>query len=231
MKKKFLTPMLYIISGVLVVAGILLVILWSTHREETLPAETIPSALTQDPDVTIVYRDVDRLVEVEKEITASIIQDGLNDLGTLITQEYYFTEVVSFSSVKQLFGLDLNFTESSYIGTYDGTVTAGMDFRNVRIEKDDDAQTVTVYLPACSIQNIDIDPNSFVLYDESSGLGNPVSVTDFNRSLIELENNASAKAMEKGILEKADENAQFMIRSFISGLIDLSVYSVTFVTE
>lgn len=231
MKKNFKFPVLYCLSGIVAAAIIILLIVWGTGRSKNETPSPLPPALETDPDVTVVYRDVDRLVQVEKEITATIIQDGLNDMGVLITQEYYFTEVVSFSSMKQLFGLNLGFTESSYLGTYDGTVTAGIDFREIRIEKDDQLMKVTVHLPGSSVQYIDIDPNSFVLYDETSGIGNPISVTDFNRSLIELENNAETKAIEKGLLGKADENARAMIRNFISGMISLNEYTIEFVTD
>lgn len=231
MKKNFKFPVLYCLCGIVALGIIALLIMWGTGRSKQENHATLPPALETDPDVTVVYRDVDRLVQVEKEITATVIQDGLNDMGVLITQEYFFTEVVSFSSMKQLFGLNLGFTETSFIGTYDGTVTAGIDFQDIRIEKDDQLMKIKVYLPGSSVQYIDIDPNSFVLYDETSGIGNPISVTDFNRSLIELENNAQNKAIEKGLLGKADENARLMIRNFISGMVGLDDYTIEFVTE
>lgn len=231
MKKKTLLTLLYCISGCILLGVIILIIVWSKGRKQTPAPSPIPEALTEDPDVTVVYRDVNRMVEVEKTITASILEDGLQDMGFLVTQEYYFTEVVSFSSIKNLWGLDLNFTESSYMGTYDGVIAAGVDFEDIEIEKDDEKQIITVHIPSPTIQYIDIDPDSFVLYDEKTGIGNPVSVVDFNRSLSEMENNAENKAIEKGLLIAADDNAKRMIRNFISSLVDTSVYEVEFVTK
>ncbi len=36
------------------------------------------------------------------------------------------------------------------------------------------------------------------------------------------------KALDKGLLVKADENARAVVRNFIAGLVDTGVYSVVF---
>ena len=190
--------------------------------EPQLPAVTPrPTA-----EVVIREREVEKIVEVEKEISAEIIQDGLREMGTLVTEEYYFTEVVSFSSIKKLFDIELGITESSYLASYEGVVTAGIDFAAITVVKDDDENTVTVTLPRAEILSVDIDPESFELYSEKNGLGNPLSAADFNASLVELEKNAAAKAVDRGLLQKADENARAVIRNFITGMLGPGEYAI-----
>ena len=155
----------------------------------------------------------------------------MREVGVLVTEEYYFTEVVSFSSIKKLWKIDLGITESSYLASYDGVVRAGVDLTGAEVVKDDGQKRVTVTLPAAEIQGVDIDPESFRLYSEKAGLGNPISAEDFNNSLIELENTAREKALERGVLERADENARVLIRNLIGALVDLNAYSLEFVTE
>ena len=176
---------------------------------------------------------MEKLVEVEKEITSEIIQDGLREMGVLITEEYYFTDVISFSSVKKFLrtNIELGFTESSYLAGYDGVVSAGIDFDSVRVDKNDSNSLITVYIPKADIQYVDIDLDSFVLYSEKEGLGNPISADDFNNSLIELENTAKAKAEKRGLLERADENAKKVISNFIGSLVDTSVYTIDYIKD
>ena len=151
----------------------------------------------------------------------------LNDIGVLVTEEYYFTEVVSFSSIKKLFNkLELGITESSYLASYDGVVTAGIDFSKITVSKDDELHLVEVRLPKAEILNVDIDPESFELYSEKTGLGNPISVADYNNSLVELESTASEKAVARGILTRADQNLKTVIVNFIAGLVDTAEYTV-----
>ena len=186
-----------------------------------------PMVSARPAEDVVVRKEVEKIVTVEKEITADIIQDGLNDIGMLVTEEYYFTEVVSFSSIKKLFKkLELGITESSYLASYDGVVTAGIDFSKITVTKDDELHLVEVCLPKAEILNVDIDPESFELYSEKNGLGNPISVADYNNSLVELEATASEKAISRGILIRADQNAKTVIENFIAGLIDTAEYTV-----
>lgn len=206
-----------LIAIVLLAAAAAVVIGLSLSRnveEENVPA---PAA---KHDQTVVYKTVEKFVEIEKEISCDIIQDGLNDMGVLITEEYYFTEVVSYSSVKKLFKTDieLKLTESNYLASYDGVVAAGFDFTGITVEKDDEAKTITVHIPKAEIQYVDIDPDSFEIYSEKEGLGNPITLEDYNRSLLELEATAKTKAVNRGLLDRANENAQAVITNFITGL-------------
>ena len=90
------------------------------------PEPSVPSVTPRPtPEVIVKETEVEKIVEVEKEITSSVIEDGLRDIGVLVTQEYYFTDVISFSSVKKLFRVEVPFTETSYLASYDGVVTAG----------------------------------------------------------------------------------------------------------
>ncbi len=175
-----------------------------------------------------VEKIIEQIVEVEKEIGVEEIRSGLNDMGVLLTAEYDFTQVISYSSIKKLFSIELGITESSYLASYDGVVRAGVDFEKIRLERDDERRVVTVKMPAAEILGVDIDPESFQLYSEKTGLGNPVSAADFNSSLVELEAKAREKSLQRGVLERADENARRIVRNFIAGLVDAELYMIRF---
>ncbi len=225
---KLKTNRILLILIVLVLVTILALILWRCGSRPSEPA--IPEATVRPvPETIIKEREVEKLVEVEKEITAEMLQEGLNNMGVLVTQEYFFTEVVSYSSIKTLFHLELGITASSFLASYDGVVTAGIDFNDIRVEKDPERALVTVTLPRAEILNVDIDPNSFELYSEKEGLGNPISMEDYNNSLLELEESARGRAIERGILDKADANAETVIKSFVFSLIGAPAYTVQFV--
>ena len=86
-------------------------------------------------------------------------------------------------------------------------------------------------MPKAGILSVDIDPESFVLYSERSGFGNPLSASDFNGSLVELEARAKERAAERGMVEKADENAKRIVSNYIAGFLDPDVYEIVWVTE
>ncbi len=218
-----------LLIGLIALVLVLTVALVIIHAVRKSRAPAVP-AVTPRPaaEVVVREREVEKLVTVEKEITSEMLRDGLRDMGMLVTDEYYFTEVVSYSSIKKLWKLDLPLTESSYLASYDGVVRAGVDLSKASVAKDDVQMRVTVGLPAAEIEGVDIDPESFTLYSEKQGVGNRISVEDFNNSLVELEDTARRKALDRGLLARADDNARRLAGNFIASLLDLNEYTLVF---
>ena len=206
----------FISIAALAVVIIILLVVGLTKKQPEMP----PAASLQ-PQVEIQTVEKEKIVEVEKKITSEIIQDGLNNMGFLISQEYYFTEVVEYSSIKTLLKINIPFTQSGYLISYDGIVEAGIDMTQAKVKKDDDQRTITITLPQPVIKSVSIDFDSFQVYSEKESIFNPITVEDYNNSLKELEATAREKAVERGVLEQAEKNARVVISGFISGLVDL----------
>lgn len=223
--KKTRVLILVLLSIVLLGAIVWVVTSSLSQQEAALPV------VTPRPTAKVIVREkeVEKIVRTEKVITAETIQDGLRDMGFLLTEEYYFTEVVSYSSIKK-FVIEWSFTESSYLASYDGVVAAGIDCSRITVEKDDENKTILISVPKAQARPADIDPNSLVVYSEKEGAGNHISIEDYNNSLIELEKAAEKKAVERGVLDRANANAERMIRSFVGSLVDLSSYTLTIQT-
>jgi hypothetical protein len=68
-------------------------------------------------------------------VNTGTIRDGLADMGVLITQEYYFTQVETYTKEKNIF-LVIPST-SAFTYSYDGAVMAGVDFEKILVETDD----------------------------------------------------------------------------------------------
>lgn len=167
--------------------------------------------------------------EKKKEtISVETIEDGLREIGILTTQEYYFTDIVTYESTKTWLNFSLPFTESSYMASYDGVVTVGIDFTKITIESNDFTRTITVSLPEAELISTEIDYDSFRLYSEKTGFANPISVSDVNDSLKELKQRAETKAIEKGILTKGNESAKVLIENFINSILEGKGYTITF---
>jgi hypothetical protein len=207
--------------GAVVIAIIVILIIGLSGGKTQSPAPETPLSEPQSGG-----SQGKRIIDVQRQVLINDIEEGICDMGLLVTQEYYFTDAVTQSKIKTLFSIPLGFTETSYVATYDGVVTAGLDFSLASVSLDPDGRTVTVSLPKAEIQSVDIDPNSFVLYSEKHGFGNPLSVSEFNGSLADLENRAKERAAERGVIEKADENARKIVSNFIGGLLDPDLYDI-----
>jgi len=225
MKKSYF----YIAALVLVACAIVAVISFScrgTEENTAAPEAQLAADAMAFPERTVVTVEREGPATVEKTISVATLQDGLKEMGILITEEYYFTEVVSYSSVKEFLGMKIDATETTYLVGYDGVVTAGVDFTAITVEADEENRVITVHIPAATVQNTVVDTGSFTLYSEKQGWWNPASAADYNASLKELETNARGKALEKGLLTRADENAQKLICNFIRSFAEAADYTV-----
>ncbi len=216
----------YLIAILVVLAAIIGVIIFGLHMRRS----AAEAAAAATPKPTAEQKQGFSLVKEQESVVLETVQDGLKAMGELVTEEYAFTEVITYSNLKQFLGIDLPWTETNYIASYDGVVRAGIDFAAVKVtvEPRDDGEHLTVTLPKAEIQSTEIDPDSFILYSEKTGLGNPLSASDFNQSLTELEHDAQKNAIEKGVLDRADEQARLLIERFIQSVLIEDTYTLEF---
>ena len=159
--------------------------------------------------------------------SSEMIREGLSDLGVLITQEYYFTQVETYTKDKKIFYFIP--ASSEFVYSYDGSVLAEVDFTRVHVKTDEDRQVIVVTLPASEIQFVKIDKSTFRIYSEKDSLWNPLNLEDYNISLIEFENTAREKALKSGILERSDAQAKRLVTEFIRSLPNASGYNIEFI--
>ena len=224
----------YAVGIVLALLAIIVVIAVGLHLKNK-PANTGGQKSPDAVSAADVNADARGLIRDEETISFETVQDGLNDMGFLVTEEYYFTEVVSRSKLKELFntGINIPLTESSYIGTYDGVITAGVDFGAIRVDtKPLGSKTkITVTVPKPVLQEPNIDPDSFELHSEKTGIANPFSVEEFNDSLKDLEAEVQKNAQAKGILDRAGEHAEQIIETFVASLLSGEDYTLEIVVK
>ena len=179
---------------------------------------------SQEPQV--IVEEKEKIVEKEAVISGATMQASINDIGKLVTAEYYFTHVESHKSNLTFVGIDLPLTSSSFIYSYDGSVLAGIDFGNIRIDKNDENRIITVTLPKPEIISSAVDPDSFKLYDEKNNIFNPIKVQDVANSFADLIKNEETKAVDGGLYNRAKDNAVLMIENFLRATYPIRDYTI-----
>ena len=169
------------------------------------------------------------LVQTKKnKMESRTVAFGLRDIGELVTQAGYFTNVQKPSKDQKIFGMSVPFTTSQCIFSYDGVVKAGLDFSKIEVQIDDANKLATVKLPKIEIFDISIDNESLKIYDESQSIFTPLHITDLNDAQKQLKEEVRQTAIDNGILEGAARNAKVLISSFLSGTLELKNYTIEF---
>ena len=206
--------------GVTIIASILVLVLCLDFkiRRDTDRNEAAMTATT--------IKEKEKKDKVVISVSTDTIQDGLANMGVLITQEYYFTQVEKYTKEKTF--LKFITSSSEFMYSYDGAVMAGIDFEKIEIKTDEDRKIITVDMPDSEIQAVTIDKNTFKIYSEKDSLWNPLKLEDYNISLVEFEDAAKEKAIASGILGRSDEQARNLVREFISSLPNTGEYTISF---
>ena len=163
------------------------------------------------------------IIQEETLVSGETISSGIREMGELNTAEYYFSRTENVENTKQLdltslgidFKADIPLTTNSFTYSYDGEIKAGIDFTQVTVEVDNETKTITVKLPETKITSSEIDPDSYKLYSVTNNILNPISPDDFALSLSDLIHTEEERAIEKGLLQKAQKNAEVLIRNFV----------------
>lgn len=177
-------------------------------------SQQIPEAVQEEkPEKKKVEKEI-----VKVKITSNMIREKLGEMGTLITADYGFTQVETYQKTKKLFSLiDV---DSSFMYSYDGSVYAGVDFKRIKVDKDDEKKEIRIEMPAATITSVEIDYKSFKVYSEKEGFLNPFQIEDYNLAQEDFDAKARTMAEEKGILKKAEENARSIIETFVLSMTD-----------
>lgn len=156
---------------------------------------------------------------------------ALKDIGELNTQVAYITIVKNIEDPRILFGVEIPFTKSQFIFSYDFEIKAGFEVENIKPVKNDIAKTLTFKLPKARILNsaIILDSHEVFLNDES--IFSQYEIDENNKVLIEMEKEAEKKALENGLLAEAENNAQTLLTSLFANQCDPEEYKYIFKFE
>ncbi len=155
---------------------------------------------------------------------------GLKDIGELSTQAGYYTNVNTITNPNRtIIGVQIPFTSSKALYTYQGIIKAGLDFGDIQVSKDPEKKVITLTMPEVRILSNEIDLDSLKIYDESNSIFNKIRIENMNQSLITMKQNAEQQALANGILQAAKENAVVLVRSLLDGFEENKGYTYTFV--
>ena len=167
--------------------------------------------------------------KASKEVDIGVIQTEVKEIGELATVEYLYTDANRFSDPRRIFGFNIPFTTKSFIVKWDGIIKAGIDVGEVTLELNEEKKEIIVGIPEAQILSHELDENSFETLDESSGLFNPIKVEDVHALEAVGKEAMEERAVENGLLEKADKNTQEVLANLILAVPNVAEnYTITF---
>ena len=157
--------------------------------------------------------------ESEPTITSTALTQQLQEVNELVTMDYNYTKVGKFENSLQINGWDIPLTSKSFLLTYSGKLSAGIDMSKAEVDVHD--QVITVRIPEVEIFSNVIDEKSIEVYDETKNIFNPISIKDYTTFATQQKDKVEEEAIENGFLSEAATKAQSAIRKFLEMIPEL----------
>lgn len=205
-----------IMAGVLI--GIVLIVVGaifvkgyrsSAEKYEADIAEKDAQIMELEERIQDLIDEPDVVNPVTPDIVLDVMNSEIKSIGELATVNYFFTNAAKFTDSKQIKNWNIPFTEKSFIVKWDGEIRAGVMVDEIEIIVDDDAMKVTVYIPSAQIFAYSV--TKAEVLDESNNIWNQITIDDKVKFDTETEQEMKERAIQSGLLEEAQENAEEII--------------------
>lgn len=142
-------------------------------------------------------------IQPKNQVDTQALEKRIRSLGELNTIEYRYQNLLKYEDTKELKGFKLPFTTKSLILLYEGYVKAGVDLKDIVIEVHPENH-ITIYLRNAHFTNNVIYEDSVKVYDEKSGLFNPLKLEEVFQLLDKEKYRLEQSLKEDGFLEEAN---------------------------
>ena len=155
----------------------------------------------------------------KKEVTllSNTIEEKVSKILEVSTVKYNYTNVVTYKNNKKVNGLNVPFTNKSFIIKYSGYIKAGIDLNGVETQVVD-PKTVKIILDKPSVFDNVIVEEDVYIYDERDSVFNKLSFEDLYEVLIEEKKNMEKDVTKKGLLNDAKNNTEELMTSLLEGI-------------
>lgn len=158
-----------------------------------------------------------KFIGINKEERVDNLKASIEDIGDLVTVEYNYTDILTYKDSLTLMDMKIPFTDKSYIIKYNGYIKAGVDLSKA-VVKDIKEASVELDVPVATITDSVLDEKSMVILDQKNNIFNPLDLGDYQDTLKKELNARELKAKKDGLLERAQDNADKILRKLLQGL-------------
>lgn len=162
--------------------------------------------------------------EMEPEITSTLIFNKLINVRELTTLKYYYTNMGQFENQNTFYGYKVPFTSKKFIVSYDGVIHAGVDLEKMDVKLK--GKSIEIKIPAAKILSHEIYEDSLKVFDERESIFNRIDIEDYNNFSKDQKKEVEDKAIKRGLLKEADQEAKKAIEETLIGDTILSDYKI-----
>lgn len=147
-------------------------------------------------------------------ILSNHIEQKVSRIVELSTIVYNYTDILSYKDNIQVNGLDIPFTNKSFLIKYSGYIKAGIDLESLKFNIIDKNNIKITMNKAKVLENVIVE-EEVEFFNEKDGLFNKLNFKDLYAVLIGEKEKNKENAIKNGLLNEAEKNGDEIIRSLL----------------
>ncbi len=168
-------------------------------------------------------------VEEKSTLDVKTIEEILQPAGDLITQRYYYTDMDTFESYKELLGAKIPLTTDKVVFTYKGAISAGIVLSKVEFEVSEEEKTINITLPDIFIVSNEIFEDEFKAYEIKNSIFTETKFTDYALLLGSMKSKKAEELMKnQKFRDEARKEAENVISAFLKNATVSKDYKIIF---
>ena len=199
------------------------------RQQEKLTLDLQALTTGQKSEIEKLQEKVEEFLNVEEPepvITSKQLQEQLGAVSELVTQKYIYTNADRAEYNKTwIMGWDMPLSEKSLLVKYDGIIKAGIDFSKVTIVVNEETRCIIVTLPECKVTDNNVPQETVEVY-ATNNVFNKVTIEDSNTLIAAGKKTMENRAIDRGLLRDAKNEAKALIKAFLSMVPGIDTYTL-----
>ena len=152
----------------------------------------------------------------------------LENVGKLVTQTAHVVELGNIEYSREIFDIEIPFTESKQLFSIQVDVDAYVDFEQITHTRNKTNKMIVIKLPHAQIGEATILDETMEVYLDKESIFSRINLEKQAEARLKIRDEAIKKAKKNGLLEAADRNAQTIIEKVIKSDKNYADYTITF---
>lgn len=201
-----------------------------TEKQLEVKSDAIVALEDRQREQQTMIEKLEELLNVkvpDPVITPANIDEQLNSVQELVTKEYIYTNASRREANKTwLWGWDMPFSDTNLLVTYDGTIKAGINLSKIKPAVDEEKRTITILLPKSEILSHDLPTETIKVLEVKNNLFNEITFDNYNEFIAAEKKVMEQKAIDRGLLTDATNEAKTIIRESLNLLPGMDTYEL-----
>jgi len=191
---------------------------WTKYIKPFLAAVVVIAVAIAAVRITSIFKSIPEVTE-KTSINISNIENKIISIGELATLQYDYTNIIQYEHSHQIGSWNIPFTQKSYLVSIEGTVKIGLDMSSVSVTVSEQTKSINITIPKAVVLSHELIEDNTRVLEESSGLFNKISISDWATMATAKKQEVEAKIAESDMFTRAENDAVKMLHSFLTGTV------------